>query len=117
MSERQFRRYRDRYEEAGGAGLVDRRLGKVSGRRVSGEMVESGFTGSGTVAGTRSIFTNTWFPITISAGVYLHQGAVARSRSGGAGQTAWRAPPQATAQALQGHDAASGRQPARLAGG
>ncbi|MEI9408520.1 ISNCY family transposase [Mesorhizobium salmacidum] len=40
MSERQFRRYRDRYEEAGEAGLVDRRLGKVSGRRVPGEMVE-----------------------------------------------------------------------------
>ncbi|WP_292164300.1 helix-turn-helix domain-containing protein [Mesorhizobium sp.] len=27
MSERQFRRYRDRYEEAGEAGLPDRRLG------------------------------------------------------------------------------------------
>ena len=34
MSERQFRRYRDRYEEAGEAGLRDRRLGKVSARRV-----------------------------------------------------------------------------------
>ena len=35
MSERQFRRYRDRYEEVGEAGLLDRRLGKVSPRRVS----------------------------------------------------------------------------------
>jgi hypothetical protein len=34
MSERQFRRYRDRYEEAGPAGLVDRRLGKPSQKRV-----------------------------------------------------------------------------------
>ncbi|TPL39017.1 helix-turn-helix domain-containing protein [Mesorhizobium sp. B2-4-5] len=34
MSERQFRRYRDRYEEAGEAGLLDRRLGKNSTRRV-----------------------------------------------------------------------------------
>ena len=34
MSERQFRRYRNRYEEEGDAGLLDRRLGKVSGRRV-----------------------------------------------------------------------------------
>ncbi len=34
VSERQFRRYRDRYEEEGLAGLVDRRLGKVSARRV-----------------------------------------------------------------------------------
>lgn len=39
MSERQFRRYRDRYEEAGEEGLVDRRLGKVSPRRVPAEMV------------------------------------------------------------------------------
>lgn len=34
MSERQFRRYRDRYEDAGLEGLVDRRLGKRSARRV-----------------------------------------------------------------------------------
>src|SRR4029453_15330308 len=34
MSERQFRRYRDRYEEAGEEGLRDRRLGKPSARRV-----------------------------------------------------------------------------------
>ena len=33
-SERQFRRYRRRYEEDGLAGLVDRRLGKASMRRV-----------------------------------------------------------------------------------
>lgn len=41
MSERQFRRYRDRYEEAGEEGLVDRRLGKVSPRRVPAEVVEA----------------------------------------------------------------------------
>src|SRR6266446_8770266 len=34
MSERQFRRYRERYEEEGVAGLVDRRLGKASPKRV-----------------------------------------------------------------------------------
>lgn len=34
MSERQFRRYRDRCEEAGEEGLLDRRLGKPSARRV-----------------------------------------------------------------------------------
>jgi transposase len=33
-SERQFRRYRRRYEEDGLAGLVDRRLGKASAKRV-----------------------------------------------------------------------------------
>jgi Helix-turn-helix domain len=34
MSDRQFRRYRDRYEEDGLEGLVDRRLGKMSPKRV-----------------------------------------------------------------------------------
>jgi len=34
MSERQFRRYRGRYEEDGAEGLVDRRLGKPSPKRV-----------------------------------------------------------------------------------
>jgi transposase len=34
MSERQFRRYRRRYEEDGVAGLADRRLGKASANRV-----------------------------------------------------------------------------------
>ena len=40
MSERQFRRYRDRYEEAGEAGLGDRRLGKASARRVPASEIE-----------------------------------------------------------------------------
>ena len=34
MSERQFRRYRDRFEEDGPEGLIDRRLGKPSPKRV-----------------------------------------------------------------------------------
>src|SRR5437867_13159247 len=37
VSERQFRRYRDRYEEDGLAGLADTRLGKASLRRVTAE--------------------------------------------------------------------------------
>jgi hypothetical protein len=40
MSERQFRRYRDRYEEDGGAGLIDGRLGKPSPNRVPAVDVE-----------------------------------------------------------------------------
>jgi hypothetical protein len=35
MSERQFRRYRGRFEEEGEAGLVDRRLGKLSPQRIT----------------------------------------------------------------------------------
>ena len=34
MSERQFRRYRERFEDEGEAGLVDRRLGKPSPKRM-----------------------------------------------------------------------------------
>ena len=34
MSERQFRRYRGRYEEDGLEGLNDRRLGKAAAKRV-----------------------------------------------------------------------------------
>ena len=40
MSERQFRRYRDRFDEEGEAGLTDRRLGKVSPRRIGAAEVE-----------------------------------------------------------------------------
>lgn len=39
MSERQFRRYRDRYAEDGLAGLLDRRLGKASAKRVPADQV------------------------------------------------------------------------------
>jgi transposase len=39
-SERQFRRYRDRYDEEGVAGLIDRRLGRASAKRVPTEEVE-----------------------------------------------------------------------------
>jgi transposase len=40
MSERQFRRYRERFEEEGEAGLVDRRLGKPSPKRVEAVEVD-----------------------------------------------------------------------------
>src|SRR5256712_12212684 len=39
MSERQFRRYRRRYEEDGLAGLSDRRLGKASAKRVPDDKI------------------------------------------------------------------------------
>ena len=39
MSERTFRRWRDRYEAEGAEGLYDRRLGKVSGRRMAVDTV------------------------------------------------------------------------------
>jgi len=40
MSERQFRRYRERYAQEGEAGLLDRRLGRVSPKRVEADVIE-----------------------------------------------------------------------------
>ena len=40
MSERQFRRYRDRFEEEGEAGLIDHRLGKASPKRIEAVQVD-----------------------------------------------------------------------------
>ena len=40
VSERTFRRWRRRYEEDGEAGLLDRRLGKASGKRVPVDRAE-----------------------------------------------------------------------------
>ena len=40
LSERHFRRLRDRYEAVGAEGLIDRRRGKVSGRRVAVDRIE-----------------------------------------------------------------------------
>jgi transposase len=40
MSERHFRRLRDRYEAEGAEGLIDRRRGRVSGRRVAVDRIE-----------------------------------------------------------------------------
>ena len=44
MSERSFRRWRDRYEDGGAAGLLDRRLGKASARGVPVDQVEAVLT-------------------------------------------------------------------------
>lgn len=40
MSERHFRRLRDRYEAEGAEGLIDRRRGKASGRRIGVDRIE-----------------------------------------------------------------------------
>jgi hypothetical protein len=40
MSERQFRRYRERFEEEGDAGLLDRRLSKPSLKRIEGSEID-----------------------------------------------------------------------------
>jgi predicted site-specific integrase-resolvase len=59
VSERTFRRWTRRYEEAGEAGLVDRRLGKASGRRVPTRKW-SGSTASAIRASRSSTSTSIW---------------------------------------------------------
>ncbi|MCC2665560.1 MAG: transposase [Geminicoccaceae bacterium] len=44
MSVRTFRRWRDRYEDEGAAGLLDRRLGQASSRRVPVDQIEQVLT-------------------------------------------------------------------------
>jgi transposase len=41
ISERSFRRWRDRFEDEGAAGLLDRRLGKTSARQAPGDQVQA----------------------------------------------------------------------------
>jgi transposase-like protein len=62
VSERTFRRWTRRYEEEGEAGLLDRRLGKASGRRVPVDRAEevSGSIASATRASPSSTSTSIW---------------------------------------------------------
>jgi hypothetical protein len=40
MSERQFRRYRERFEQEGDAGLIDRRLSRISPKRIDAAQID-----------------------------------------------------------------------------
>jgi hypothetical protein len=94
MSERQFRRYRDRYEEAGEAGLLDRRLGKLSTRRVPAEAIEEMLELSSSLpwlereAFPRAPAARSRFQL----GLHLHQDTASCGWAGGTGQAAWSSP-------------------------
>src|SRR5947209_81408 len=62
VGERTFRRWRQRYEEDGEAGLMDRRLARfpASACRRIGRRRSRRFIGVATVASRQSIFTSTW---------------------------------------------------------
>ena len=120
VSERTFRRWARRYEEDGEAGLVDRRLGKASGRRVPTDRAEE----------VERLYRERYQGFTVK---HFHEHLV-RDHGFGWGYTwlklhlQWaglapkapaerRASAQARAAAVAGHDAASGRLAARLARG
>jgi len=116
VSERTFRRWARRFEEEGEAGLVDRRLGKPSPRRVPAAEAErvaelyrtryGGFTAKHfheRLVGVHGFsWGYTWTKTFLHGQKLL---AVA----------ARRASPQAAAPAAARHDAASGRFAARVA--
>ena len=116
MSERQFRRYRERYEEDGLAGLIDRRLGKPSPKRVPArevglmlELYRARYRGWNVkhfhehlVRDHNFRWGYTWVKTQLHAAGLVERAQAARG-----------APAQARAQAVRGHDAAPGRLAAR----
>ena len=120
VSERTFRRWTRRYEEEGEAGLVDRRLGKASGKRVPSDRAEEverlyreryqGFTvkhfHEHLIKDHGFGWGYTWLKLHLQWTGARAQGAA----QGGASA-------QARAPAGAGHDAASGRLAPRMARG
>ena len=120
MSERTFRRWRDRFEAEGAEGLYDRRLGRVSARRAGVDEVVAlldlfdtryrisppGTSGSSWLQSTTTTRSYNWVRLTLQA-----HGRIApapRRR---------RAPPQAAAPADGRHDVAPGRLHAPMGAG
>ena len=112
VSERTFRRWRERYDEEGEAGLVDRRVGKASGKAGS---ARPGAGGGGALTSALCGLPRQALPRASGEGSRLRLGvhldesfsAVARLADEGAAQG--RSPAQTRAAAAAGDNAASGR--------
>ena len=119
VSERTFRRWTRRYEEEGEAGLLDRRLGKASGKRVPVDRAEEverlyreryqGFT--------VKHFHEHLCRSRLRLGLHLDQASSSVDGGGREGAAQGGAPAQARAAAAAGDDAAPGRLAPRLARG
>ena len=117
---RTFRRWTRRYEEEGEAGLLDRRLGKASGKRVPTDRAEEverlyrerypGFT-------VKHFHEHLVKDHGFGSWLYVAQAASAVEGRGGEGAAQGGAPAQARATSAAGDDAASGRLAPRLARG
>ena len=113
VSERQFRRYRERYEEDGLEGLVDGRLGKPSPKRVPEwerdrmlGLYREVYRGWNVKHFYEHLQRDHGF---LPVGLHVGEDPASHGGPGGACETAWRASAQARAQALRRDDAASGR--------
>ena len=118
VSERTFRRWTRRYEEEGEAGLVDRRLGKASGKRVPVDRAEEverlyreRYPGLHRQALPRAFGEGPWLRL----GLHLDQAAPSVDGRGGEGAAQGGAPAEARAASAAGDDAVSGRLATRLA--
>jgi hypothetical protein len=118
VSDRTFRRWRDRCEEDGEAGLPDRRLGKPSGKRVP---TGTGGRGGGAVPASLRRLPGQAFPRASRKGspfpvrLHLDEDVPAIARSFGEGSAKRGGPAQAGAASFAGNDAASGRRAAGVA--
>ena len=117
VSERTFRRWRDRYEAEGADGLYDRRLGRVSARRAPVDEV----------ARVLELFDTRYWDLTakhfheklvadrrLQAQLQLAAAELASPWAQARGAHAWGAPAQAAAPRPARHDAASGRLETRV---
>ena len=110
VTERTFRRWCVRFEADGEAGLLDRRLGKPSPKRISRDSeqeIERLYPRVIRVHGQLSRAPAARSPV--HARLHLDQGAAAIAGFIAACDQAWGASSQAAAPSAAGHDAASGR--------
>jgi len=119
VGERTFRRWRERFEDEGEAGLLDRRLGKASSKRVPqdrSDEVERCIARATRLHGQA-------FPRAsgegspVRLGLYVDEEVSALKGLAGEGQASRGASAQAGAPAVARHDAASGRLDACVACG
>ncbi len=120
ISDRQMRRWRERYEEFGYDGLFDRRQGKPSPKRVPVAQVEQ----------VLGLYREQYFDLNVRhfheklrertrdrAQLHLGEAGVARSGAGEAGTQARSASQAAAAAAFAGDAVAHRRQPSPLVSG
>jgi Winged helix-turn helix len=120
VSERTFRRWRDRLRDEGPEGLCDRRIGKPSSRRAAAAEIQrilglyeeryAGFT-------VKHFHEQLAEAARLQAGLHGDPTGVAGGGAGAAGAAALGASQEAATAADGGHDAASGRFALRLAAG
>ncbi len=112
ISERTFRRWQQRYEEAGEAGLLDRRLGRASGKRVPvdrEEEVERLYRYALQRVHGEALSRAPGAPPRFPLGLHVDEGVPAIEGASGARPAARRTPAQAAATAVAWDDASSGR--------